>query len=145
MDTKYPEVVVGAFIRDRQGNILLVRSHKWPGRWVVGGGHIDHGETIKDALIREVKEEYGFEVEFKRIIKVVEIINSPYFSQKDRHFVGMQCECLALNPKELKLDNLELHEAKWFTLEEATKLKDAEPVAQKTILEMYLEESNAKK
>lgn len=145
MDTKYPEVVVGAFIRDRQGNILLVRSHKWPGRWVVGGGHIDHGETIKDALIREVKEEYGLDVEFTRIVETTEFINSPYFTKKNRHFVAIQCECFAPNPEKLQLDNVELHEAKWLTLKEALKLEDILPTTQKTIYKMHKEESNAKK
>src|SRR5690242_16514560 len=139
-EEKKPAVVVGAFIRDQAGNILLVKSVKWPGFWVVGGGHIEFGETIEQALIREVQEEYGLTVKFKRIIKPVEFINSPYFYKQDKHFIGLQCECVAANPQEIKLDNDELQEYQWFSLKEASELENLVPITRQTIQEMYQEE-----
>ena len=143
-EEKKPAVVVGAFIRDQNGNILLVKSVKWPGLWVVGGGHVEYGETIKAAIEREVLEEYGLEVEFQRIIKVAEFINSPQFIKKDKHFIAIQCECLALKPEAIKLDDVELQEYQWFTLKEASELTDIVPTTGNTIKEMYAEEYGKK-
>ncbi|MBO5348274.1 MAG: NUDIX domain-containing protein [Clostridia bacterium] len=58
---------VYAFIIDEKGNILLQKrsSNKklWPNMWdVTVGGHVDAGEFGRQALIREVKEELGIEI-----------------------------------------------------------------------------------
>ncbi|HBD02359.1 MAG: hypothetical protein UX38_C0007G0002 [Microgenomates group bacterium GW2011_GWC1_46_16] len=144
-DEPKPEAVVGAFIRNQSGDILLVKSHKWPGVWVVGGGHIEYGETIASAIKREIIEEYGLHTEFIRVIKVVEFINSPYCSKRDRHFIALQCECLALHPDEIKLDHDELQDYQWFTLEAASKLENIVPETVQTIKEMYeVEHAKAK-
>ena len=31
----------------------------WPGYWDIIGGHVEDGESLDDALIREVQEEVG--------------------------------------------------------------------------------------
>lgn len=143
MAKKYPEVVIGAFIRDNDGRILLVKSYKWPDKWVVGGGHVEFGEKIEDAAKREIKEEYGVDVEYKRIIDVIEIIKSGDFINNDKHFVGFQCECLLRDPDSIKLDNDELQEYRWFTLREACKLTNIVDVTLNTLKQLYSEEKNA--
>jgi nucleoside triphosphatase len=40
-DQIFPEPTVGAFIFNAKGELLLIESHKWPGRYVVPGGHVD--------------------------------------------------------------------------------------------------------
>ena len=55
----YPEPTVGALIFDPEGHLFLMRSHKWAGRYVVPGGHVELGETLGAALRREVAEETG--------------------------------------------------------------------------------------
>lgn len=55
---KFPrgvEVVAGAIIRKGQ-KILMTRSPKWNNKWVFQGGHIEVGETIAQAGIREGEE-----------------------------------------------------------------------------------------
>lgn len=56
---------VGAIIRDDQGRLLLVRRGHEPGAglWSVPGGRIEPGETDAEALVREMREETGLEVE----------------------------------------------------------------------------------
>jgi len=50
---QYPEPVTGAFIFNRENQILLAKSWKWPGDiWSVAGGHIEYGEKIEDAVER---------------------------------------------------------------------------------------------
>jgi len=57
-----PEVVVAAIIFNAKGEVLLCKSAKWQHAYVVPGGHVEWGETLEEALIREVKEETNLEV-----------------------------------------------------------------------------------
>ena len=52
-----PEVVVAAIIFNSKNEVLLCKSEKWLNKYVVPGGHVEGGETLEEALIREVKEE----------------------------------------------------------------------------------------
>lgn len=59
-----PVVAVGAVILD-EGRILLVERGSEPnkGAWAVPGGRVEPGETLADAVRREVTEETGLVVE----------------------------------------------------------------------------------
>jgi hypothetical protein len=48
-DQIFPEPTVGAFIFNAEGKLLLLESHKWPGRYVVPGGHVELGERLEEA------------------------------------------------------------------------------------------------
>ena len=50
----YPEPTVGSLIINPDGELFLMRSHKWRGKYVIPGGHIELGESIVDAMVREV-------------------------------------------------------------------------------------------
>jgi mutator protein MutT len=54
--------VGGVVVRD--GRALLVRRGKPPleGRWLVPGGSVELGETLEEALVREMREETGLDV-----------------------------------------------------------------------------------
>jgi 8-oxo-dGTP diphosphatase len=56
---------VGAVIRDDKGRLLLVKRGHEPGAglWSLPGGRIEPGETDAEALVREMREETGLEVE----------------------------------------------------------------------------------
>ena len=56
---QFPEPTVGALVFNPEGKILLIKSYKWTGKYVISGGHIELGESIEQALKREVKEETG--------------------------------------------------------------------------------------
>src|SRR3989339_267128 len=92
MSKQYPEPVVGCFILNDQKEVLLVKSYKWPGVWVVMGGHIELGETIAQTAEREVKEEVGLTVRFDRVLEVAEFVYDPAFHEH-KHFVGLQSLC----------------------------------------------------
>jgi len=55
-------VVVAAAVRDRAGRVLAARRLAPPG-WEFPGGKVEPGETERQALIRELREELGVEVE----------------------------------------------------------------------------------
>ncbi len=56
-------VAVGAVIVE-DGSLLLVQRANDPGagRWAVPGGRVEPGETLAEAMVREVREETGLEV-----------------------------------------------------------------------------------
>lgn len=86
-DQIFPEPTVGIFIFNPAGELLLLKSHKWPdGKHVVPGGHVELGESIEQAAIREAKEETGLDVHDLEFINFQEFIYDPAF-WKQRHFI----------------------------------------------------------
>lgn len=61
---RYPVPAVAAIIM-RDGEILLVRRGSEPGigKWSVPGGSVEIGETLVEAIKREVMEETGLEID----------------------------------------------------------------------------------
>lgn len=59
-----PSVV--AIVQDDQGRVLMI--HKTDNdKWALPGGGHDPGESIADTVVREVKEETGYDVEVETI------------------------------------------------------------------------------
>lgn len=85
-DQKFPEPTVGVFIFNQRGELLLLRSHKWPGAYVVPGGHVELGECLEEAARREVREETGLEIRDLEFINFQEFIYDPAF-WKRKHFI----------------------------------------------------------
>ena len=54
---------VGALLIRSDGKVLLglraLSKKTWPGHWDTIGGHVEDGETLEQALVREVQEEIG--------------------------------------------------------------------------------------
>ncbi|WP_035243987.1 NUDIX hydrolase [Desulfonatronovibrio hydrogenovorans] len=74
-----PRVAVGAVVRHDSG-FLLVRRANAPsrGRWAVPGGKVHPGETLKQAVQREVLEETGI------IVRALEPIYAFDFIERDQ-------------------------------------------------------------
>ena len=72
---------VGAVIEDEVGRILLVKHRPerggfWQGKWICPGGRLEPGETIKEGIKREIREETQLEIDlvaplhpFDRIVR----------------------------------------------------------------------------
>jgi nucleoside triphosphatase len=91
-DQQYPEPTVRAFIFNAKGELLLLQSHKWPGRYVIPGGHVELGERLEQAVVRESKEETGLDVYDVAFINFQEFIYDPAF-WKPRHFIFFDFAC----------------------------------------------------
>jgi len=70
-----PVVGVGGVVV-RDGRVLLIRRGKAPlyGRWVVPGGTVELGETLEEALVREMEEETSLRVEPIEVLTVFDRI-----------------------------------------------------------------------
>jgi len=85
---KKPVVGVGAIILD--GDKILLEKRRNPpskGKWTIPGGLVDLGETIEQAVIREVKEETKLEVYEPRLVDVVNYISLGEKDAVKYHFV----------------------------------------------------------
>lgn len=135
------EIVTGAVIENTNGEILMVKSPKWSNKWCMPGGHLDPGETISQAVLREAKEETGLKLKPVKIVSFGELINPADF-YRPAHFIYFDLWCLLEGDQEIKLDGIELGEFKWVTSEEALKM-DLANSYDKTIRD-YLEQRNKK-
>ena len=67
-----PKVDVRAMILDDSGKILLVRETLDDGRWTLPGGWADVNESPAVTVVREVKEESGYDAEVARLLAVLD-------------------------------------------------------------------------
>lgn len=66
-------VAVSGLIKNNDGKVLLEKS---PDRgWEIPGGQVEIGESLIDALKREVKEETGIDIEVDELITVTSNIS----------------------------------------------------------------------
>ncbi|MDO8559551.1 MAG: NUDIX domain-containing protein [bacterium] len=114
------EVVGSAIIENPVGEILLVRSPKWGDKWVLPGGHIEPGESILAATVREAQEEVGLTLTPVQIVSFGELINSPDF-HRPAHFIYFDVWCRATET-EVRLDGREITSVRWVEPKKALEL-----------------------
>jgi 8-oxo-dGTP diphosphatase len=128
MKREYPEsplVGVGAVIVDRQGNnnkndrrVLLIRRGTAPllGEWSLPGGVLECGESLREAVAREAREETGLLVETREMLGVYERIIPGDPGRVRYHFVLIDFLCRAVGG-ELKAGS-DAADVRWFTRDE---------------------------
>jgi len=111
--SRSPILAVDGIVSDGE-KILLVRRAIPPflGYWTLPGGHVEYGETVEEAIKREMREELGIEVKIKRLIGVY---SDP---KRDPRYHSVAVNFL-LEPvsKDIRL-NFEGSEFKFFSVKE---------------------------
>jgi len=113
-----PKVGIGVLIQNDKNQVLLgerMGSHG-AGEWCFPGGHLDFGETIAEAAIRETKEETGLDVSECKLISVADELR--YIKTDNKHFlnIGIMAKYEGGEPKVMEPNKCK--EWKWFSLEE---------------------------
>lgn len=108
------KVVGSVIIKD--GKILLAQEayHKFRGQWSFPSGHIESGEKVIDAVIRETKEETGLDIVSESLSMIVNVTDEP-----DVMLMFFNAKVIG---GEIKFDESEILDVKWFTFDEARKL-----------------------
>ena len=84
-----------AAVFDDAGRILLQHRADFD-MWGLPGGSIETGETLRDAVVREVKEESGLDVEVVRLVGAYsepEYTTTRYPDGNVVHYVSLTLEC----------------------------------------------------
>jgi len=97
MRREFPEapiVAVGALVLDGD-RVLLVRRGREPlkGQWSLPGGAVELGETLEQAVCREVLEETGLRVEAMGILEVLDRITYEGDGRLKYHYVLIDYRC----------------------------------------------------
>ncbi len=112
----------GAFFV-KEGRLLLARraAHKatYPDCWDIPGGHVEPGETVEQALVREAMEELGVTpLQFEEVGIFAEPLPEQYGEARHHFFAVTEWR------GEPSLTGDEHTELRWFTLDEACALED---------------------
>ena len=127
----YPDrpilAVSAAIIRD--GRVLLTQRARGPanGVWTMPGGVVEAGETLSDALIREIDEETRMRIEPVALAGHREVMVRDAAGRAERHFVIM-CFASRWIEGEPQL-NEELADARWVEFAELADYKTTEGLA----------------
>ncbi len=109
---------VGAIVIDN-GKILAIKDRFFKG-YKLPGGHIDKNESFKDALVREVFEETGVNVEFESVSGFGHFKNGQ-FGESNLYFV---CTARPLSSEITIHDLSEVIEAAWVDIEDFLNSED---------------------
>ena len=121
-----PQLCVGA-IAVIDGRLLLIRRGHGPaaGEWSLPGGRVEAGETLAEAVVRELAEETGLEAVCDDLAGWVERISD------DHHFVIFDFRVTVLDHPETGLRaGGDAAEAAWVPLDEVAHLRLVEGLAE---------------
>ena len=122
--TPRPEVCVGAVVVDDDRLLLIRRGHgPAAGKWSLPGGRVEFGETMAEALVREVHEETGLDVVVGAYIGHVEIVGD------DHHYVVHDYAAVAFDAEVLVAGD-DAAEAAWIELHAVADLNLSDGLAE---------------
>lgn len=118
----YIGVGIGAVIINRDKKIFLHKRGKKArnevDKWGSPGGTLKFGESFEETVMREMKEEFGFDIE---IVDTLEVFNHMIPGDK-QHWVALAfvCKIKKGTPKILEPDKCE--KIGWFTMKDMEKM-----------------------
>jgi mutator protein MutT len=117
-------VCVGA-IAVHDGRLLLVRRGAGPaaGEWSIPGGRVESGETLAEAVVRELGEETGVEAVCDGMVGWVERIGADY------HFVILDFSVTVLDPGLVRAGS-DAAEVEWVPVEDVPHRRLVEGLAE---------------
>ena len=123
-----PYLAVSAAIF-RDGRVLIVRRARPPahGLYTLPGGGVELGETLEEAVVREIREETALTIEPLELVGFRQAIGRDASGRVERHFVVLPFAARFIGG-EIAL-NEELAEAKWLMPSEISGLKTTEGLA----------------
>jgi 8-oxo-dGTP diphosphatase len=114
----YIGVGVGAVLVDSGGRLFLSKrgpdSRNERGLWEFPGGSVEFGERLTDALKREIREEFGVEIEVGELLDVVDHI----LPNEGQHWVSPTFICRIVSGQPQILEPRKCSAIGWFNSNE---------------------------
>jgi len=114
----YIGVGVGAVIVDLDGRLFLAKrgpqAKNERGLWEFPGGSVEFGETLAEALQREMREEYGIEIAVGELLDVVDHI----LPEEGQHWVSPAFICSIVSGEPAIQEPEKCSEIGWFLPED---------------------------
>jgi ADP-ribose pyrophosphatase YjhB (NUDIX family) len=112
-------VTVPFVVHDGKGNVLLQKrsqnTRDEQGRWDVGGGSMEFGETFEEAVRREVREELCADAKKVTFLEVYNALRDNNGTQT--HWIAL-VHCVQVDPAEVKIGEPErIDEIGWFKID----------------------------
>jgi 8-oxo-dGTP diphosphatase len=122
--TRRPELCVGAIAVD-DDQLLMIRRGRGPaqGYWSLPGGRVEPGETLAEAVVRELAEETGLEGVCEQLVGWVERIDDEY------HYVILDFAVTIVSGEEPVAGD-DAAEAAWVPLYQVAELSLPEGLAE---------------
>lgn len=118
----YIGVGVGAAIFNKEGKLFITKRGKEAknerGKWEIPGGSVELGETLENAIKREIKEEHGIDIEIIELLGICDHI----IPDEQQHWVSPTYICKIKRGVPKIIEPNKCDEIGWFTLEDAEKL-----------------------
>jgi mutator protein MutT len=115
-------VGVGALIFNDDGKLLLTKrgqkAKNERGKWEIPGGSVEFGETVAQALKREVKEELDIEIKVGEMVQLCDHI----IEDEGQHWVSPSYICKLVAGEPTIMEPEKCDEIRWVSLEEAQQL-----------------------
>jgi 8-oxo-dGTP diphosphatase len=132
MKREYPSapiVGVGAVIV-AEGRVVLVKRAHLPmlGEWSIPGGAVELGETVREAVIREAREETGLNVEPVALVGVFDRVVPDENGSVLYHYVLVDYYCRKVGGE--LCAGSDCDEARWFSPEEVAEVPLPEDTAE---------------
>jgi 8-oxo-dGTP diphosphatase len=123
-----PYLAVSAAIIDN-GEVLIVRRARPPvqGIYTLPGGVVESGETVTEAVIREVREETALTIEPATLAGYREMITREAGGRTERHFVILCFAARLISGK--AIPNEEIEEIRWCHPDELDELDTTDGLA----------------
>jgi len=124
---QFPKAAVGALVLNKD-RVLLVKRGKAPakGLWALPGGKIELGETMTQALEREILEETGLSVRADHIIHVFDNIIHNQNGDIQFHYIIIDFLAHPLNPEANLSPGDDAAEVRWAAMDKLDNLSVTE-------------------
>ena len=128
MKREFPEIPlvgIGAIIIEDARVLLVKRAHPpIQGQWSIPGGVLEVGELVREAAVREAREETGLIVEPGELLGVYDRVLRNEEKRVQYHYVLIDFLCRRVGGELMAASDAA--EVRWFTREELPSLKLAE-------------------
>ncbi len=141
---------VAVWIINEEGEILLQKRSankiQEPNKWAICAGHVDAGENVETAVLRELEEELGFKAKIEDLdfISIEKISNVVSNNLINNNFTYMYITKTDTRLEEYKIQYSELSELKYISFKELERIvneKDSQvTISNKTYMSKIIEE-----